>query len=207
MKCARNRRLGKPAMRLHANLALEGIRDAVNARWCAFFEDDLDDIKAPRKATGVEQFQPRIGPAFDEFLFPAIHGIERSTDTSRAARFDFDEKQQFAASGDDIHLPSLRRAVIPIEHLFALRAEPMASDAFAEIADFLWRPRTAIRVSQMATRVEQPAETSDGECDKVREHGAHGDDLSYHIRCVGQSHIAEILEHIVACCDRVRPWR
>lgn len=127
-------------MRIRANLALEGIGHAVNAWWRAFFEDDLDDIKAPGKATGVEQFQPRIRPAFDELLFRAIDGIERSTDAPGAARFDFDEKQQFAASGDDIDLSSLGCAVIAIEHLFALRAEPVAGDAFAEIADFLGRP-------------------------------------------------------------------
>ena len=192
-------------MRIRANLALESIRHAVNAWWGAFFEDDLDDIEAPRNAAGVEQFQPRIRPAFDELLFRAIDGIERSTDPSGAARFDLDEKQQFAASGDDIDLSSLGGAVIAIEHLFALRAEPVAGDAFAEIADFLGRPCAAIRVRQMAARVEQPAETTDGECDKVREDGAHGGDPWYHIRCVGQSHIAEILGHIVACCDRERP--
>lgn len=127
-------------MRNRAKLALESIRHAVNAWWGAFFEDDLDDIEAPGNAAGMEQFQPRIRPAFDELLFRAIDGIERSTAPPGAARFDFDEKQQLAATGDDIDLSTLGCAVIAIEHLFALRAEPVAGDAFAEIADFLGRP-------------------------------------------------------------------
>jgi len=153
----------------------------------------------------VEEAQPRIRSAFDELLFRAIDGLERTSDTPGASCFDLDEQQEFPSSSNDIDLSPLGCAVIAIEDFFPLGAEPLAGDTFAEIADLLRRPGMAIRVSQMAARVEQPAETSDGECDKVREDGAHGGAVSYHIRCADQSHIVEILGRILACSDRVRP--
>lgn len=171
----------------------------MDLRCLALFQDDFDDIEAPGNAPGFEQFEPGIRAAFDEFLFAAVHGIERPADATRAPGLDFDEKQQLAAACNDVHLTTLGRTVIAIEDFFALRAQPVACRTFAKSPDFLRRPGCSVLMRQTAGRVEQPAETSDDECDKAREDGVHGGAALYHIRCGDQNHIAEIPAHTPPC--------
>ncbi len=180
----------------------ERVFHSVNMGLFSFIQNDFDDIEAPRNAASLEQLEPGISAAFDQFLFSAIHGIERSTHTTSSSGLDLDEEQQFAASRDDVDLAALGCTVVPIQHLYASCSQPLTGDFFADFADLLRRPRAAVFMNQVAGRVEQPAETSDDECDKVREDGGHGDDALYHSRCGVQSHIAEIPSRMRPSGDR-----
>jgi hypothetical protein len=123
---------------------------AIHVRGLSLFEDDFDDVEAPRDAAGFEQLEPGIRAAFDEFLFAAVHGIERPPDATGPAGFDLDEQQQGTAPRDNIDLTTLGRAVVPIEDFFSLCAEPVAGDALAALSHFLRRPRSAVFMSQAA---------------------------------------------------------
>lgn len=57
----------------------------------AFFEQDLDDIEAPREIACFEQLEPCVGAALDELLFGFIDRIERADFGIAATGFDFDK--------------------------------------------------------------------------------------------------------------------
>ncbi len=65
----------------------------IDPRGNSFFEDDLDDIEAPRDTPSFEELEPGIRASLNEFLLAAVHGIERTSDATRAAGFDLDEQQ------------------------------------------------------------------------------------------------------------------
>lgn len=129
----------------------EDVFDAVDVGFFALGEDDFDDIEAPGHASGLEELEPGVGTAFDEFQFGAIHGIEWASDATSAARFYLDEKQQVTLAGDDVHFAAAGCAIVAIENLGVMGAQPCAGDAFAVFADFLGRPALAITMRQAAT--------------------------------------------------------
>jgi len=136
------------ARRSEGALTLKDVLDTIDTGCLAFLDNHFDDIKSPGDVAGLQQLQPGIGAAFDQLLFGMVDSIERSTHAPGTAGFHLDEQQQFPASGDNVNLSSLGRAVVPIEDFFATAAQPVAGHAFAEFADLIAAPRLAIVMVQ-----------------------------------------------------------
>jgi len=161
----------------------------VDLRLFAFFQQNLDDIEAPREIACFEQFEPCVGTALDEPLFGFVDRIEWTDFGVAAPGFNFNKKEQSIVSGDDVDFAAARAFEISLQDPVAVGAEKIDSDAFAVFADPLAVAGSAIRGRQAAGRVEPPAETSDDDGDKGRVSEALQDVLWCHNLGVSQSRI------------------
>ena len=184
---------GVPTRKFHQRrmIMLESVFHVIDARFLAVFRVDLDDIEAPRQVTGAELLEPGVCSALDECLLGLVYRVQRPDSGAFLAGFHLHKQEQPVVPCNDVHLAFAGSSEIPRQDPASLGTQPIGSHAFTVIAQPRPAARGAVRLRQVAGRVEPPAETSDDDGDKGRDSEALQDGLSCHIPDVSQSHIGE----------------
>lgn len=86
----------------------------MQARHFAGDEINFNDIKTELDLRSVQQAQPVLGTAPYELPFLFIYRICRAAKIITRAGFHFDEGQDLAMPGDNVHLPAKGGAVVPV---------------------------------------------------------------------------------------------
>lgn len=155
-------------------------------------QNHLDHVETPRNLTSTQQTQPLVCASLDQAMLFTVHRIQRPTLPPFTACLHLGKKQQITLSRDDIDFPSSWSFEVEIQDLRPIRTQPRLCDPLPERAQRRRAKLPAISRRQTASRVEQPAETTDDECDRAHGDGALQDALSYHSPYVAGSRIREI---------------
>lgn len=126
------------------------IPDVVDTGRFSVLDEDFDHVKTPWKVPRPKTFEPGIGAPFDEALLFGSHRVERADFRVRTAGFDFDEEQQSAVAGDEVHLAAAGAFEVPGEDTTAPGAEKISGDVFPIIAEPLAVAEAAVRAGQTA---------------------------------------------------------
>lgn len=131
---------------------------------------DFDDVKAPWDVAGSQLVEPSVGTAFDELLFGSVHGFVGTNFAVGLAGFHLNKEEEFVVTSDDIDLPFVRSTEVGGEDFVALSLQPSSGDFFSVVTQPFGSSWVAVAINRVARRVEQPAETSDG--DACKGHGS-----------------------------------
>jgi len=98
----------------------EGISQQLHPRFCAFCDDNLDDVESKKNVRIIQEPEPGQTAAGDSFLLVAVDGVERTSEILARARFHLDKDERVFVAADNVDLAAAPAAKITIKDFEAV---------------------------------------------------------------------------------------